>query len=185
MPQRNPPYAPVGQHSPLWVSSVGTLVPVGLGVSTTSGTSIVAGTDVVVTPASMANIYPGQKLNIANGTGTPETVVVKGVTATTFTADCANNHSGAYTICSVSGTFLGKLLFTDAGTAMTLTLYNGHPSVLPHPATSGIFLVLPTASVVLGESQPIDITLDYGLFYTYTGTTAGKFLLTYLDQQPA
>lgn len=187
MAHRHQRLAPVGEYTPLRVNAAGTLIPVGNGVNTTSATTIVAGSNVTVTPASMSGIFVGQKLNFANGTGTAETVMVKQVPSggTTFVADFVNNHSGAYTITSVSGTFLGRIIFMNAGTGMTLTLYNGSPNVLPLPSKSGIFLVIPTASVVLGQSQDLEVTLDYGLFYTYTGTTPGDFTLTYIDQPVA
>lgn len=47
----------------------------------------------VVTPASMANIYVGQRLHIKQGGATgAESVIVTAVTATTFTATFVNNH---------------------------------------------------------------------------------------------
>jgi hypothetical protein len=70
-------------------------------VNTTSSTTITAGLNVVVAPASMTNIYVGQKLLFSGGTGTAETVTVLAVSSTTFTVTAfANNHSGAYTITS-------------------------------------------------------------------------------------
>jgi len=187
MPHRHQRFAPVHEYQPLRINAAAaTPTPVGNGVNTTSATTIIAGSNVTVTPASMSNIFVGQKLNFANGTGTAETVVVKQTPSlTTFTADFVNGHSGAYTISSVSGTFLSKFIFMNAGTTMTLTLYNGNPNVLPLPSKSGIFLVIPTASVVLGQSQALEVTLDYGLFYTYTGTTAGDLTITFLDQPVA
>ena len=70
-------------------------------VNTTSATTVPAGPSLTtVTPASMANIQLNSRLIFAGGTGATETVVVSAVTATTFTAAFANNHSGAYTITS-------------------------------------------------------------------------------------
>lgn len=59
-------------------------------VNTTLGTAIAAGTR-TVTPASMANIYVGQKLRITEAT-VDELVVVTAVTSTTFTAVFARAH---------------------------------------------------------------------------------------------
>lgn len=187
MPQRHAPYGPVGQHVPQRINAVGTLVPVGNGVNTTSATSVVAGSNVSVTPASMTNIYVGQKLNFANGTGAAETVVVKQAPAggTAFVADFANNHSGAYTITSVSGTFIGKLIVITPGTGMTFTLYNGSPNVLPLPIKSGIVTQLVTATLTAGQNYPFESAFDYGAFYTYAGTTPGEFVLTFIDMAQA
>ena len=67
-------------------------------VNTIFSSGITAGADVVVTPASMANIYVGQSL-IINQTGSSrERVTVTAVTATTFTATFANSHSAAEAI---------------------------------------------------------------------------------------
>lgn len=68
-------------------------------VNTTSSTTITAGTN-TVTPASMANLYNGQQLVFSGGTGAKETVVIYNLTSTTFQANFANGHSGAYTITS-------------------------------------------------------------------------------------
>lgn len=69
-------------------------------VNTTSATTISAGANVTVTPASMANIFVGTQLIFSAGTGATETVTVLSVTGTTFNATFANGHSGAYTITS-------------------------------------------------------------------------------------
>jgi hypothetical protein len=125
----------------------------------------------------MNNIVPGMILNIANGTGTAEDVLVKSVTATTFTADFAYNHSGAYTIISRRGAYLGRVLINAVGTSITLTLYNGHPSILPD-AGAALAVITPAANM---PPQVFDCACDKGLFYTVAGTTAGDYTLTYLD----
>ena len=48
----------------------------------------------------MYGIHVGDWLYFSGGTGAAETVQVTAVTATTFTATFANNHSGAYTIAT-------------------------------------------------------------------------------------
>lgn len=63
---------------------------------TTLGTAITAGADRVATPGSMAGIYDGCWLRITGGT--QEDVVVKSVTATTFTADYANNQDADHVV---------------------------------------------------------------------------------------
>ena len=74
--------------------------------TTTSATTVVAGVN-VVTPASMASIYVGSRLQFSGGTGATEVVVVTAVTATTFTANFANGHSGAYTIAIAELAYVG------------------------------------------------------------------------------
>jgi len=68
-------------------------------VSTASATSVTSGAT-VITPTSMSNIAVNSVLTFSGGTGASENVTVSAVTATTFTATFANNHSGAYTIKS-------------------------------------------------------------------------------------
>jgi len=64
-------------------------------ISTTLGTAIAAGTR-TVTPASMANIYVGQRLQI--GGTISESVIVTAITSTTFTAVFAQAHLAADTV---------------------------------------------------------------------------------------
>jgi len=160
-------YSPIGDYTPLHVTSTGTTVPVGSLVSTTSATTITAGANVVVTPASMSNIFAGMQLNVANGTGTAENVLVTAIDkgAGTFTATFANNHSGAYTIISLRGSYLGSVVVGAAGSGVTITLYNGHPSTLPVAGTS--FSVLTPA---VGASYVFNCWCPRGLFYTLAGT---------------
>lgn len=66
-------------------------------VLTTTTTTISAGSQ-AVTPASMANIYVGQRLIIASANNPSESVVVTAVTSTTFTATFANGYSGTTTV---------------------------------------------------------------------------------------
>jgi hypothetical protein len=68
-------------------------------VATTTATTAVASAGLAtITPASMANIFAGQSLDISGGTGTAETVIVQKTTSTTFDAVFANTHSGTYNI---------------------------------------------------------------------------------------
>src|SRR5256885_13768992 len=111
------------QYRPLHITATGTGVPVGNNVATTAPTTITAGADRVVTPASMANITVGRWLNFAGGTGTAEDVVVQTVTATTFTADFVNGHSGAYTISSQRTADPGHFVVNAPDTPVTAPLY--------------------------------------------------------------
>jgi hypothetical protein len=67
-------------------------------VSTTLGTSILAGTR-TVSPPSMNNIYIGQKLAI--GGTVSELVTVTSLTASTFTATFANGHINSDTVKAI------------------------------------------------------------------------------------
>lgn len=66
-------------------------------VNTTVAVGIAAGTR-TVTPASMSNIYTGQRLTIDNGNAVSESVIVTAVTSTTFTAVFANAHGANFTV---------------------------------------------------------------------------------------
>lgn len=175
MPTRHTRFAPVYEYTPQHINALAAVVPVGSCVSTTSATTITAGTQ-TVTPASMANITPGMLLNFANGTGTAEVVTVQLVTATTFTATFVNGHSGAYTITSLRGISLGTLVVGNAGSAVTLTLYNGSPNLQPNPGT-----VIGVITPVAGATYIFNCNAQLGLFYTLAGTTAGDYTLMYLD----
>lgn len=170
-------YSPVSEYQPLHITTTGTTVAVGLCVATT-GPAIAAGTNVVVTPTALGNIASGMMLNIADGANT-ENVRVKGInpTAGTFTADFQFSHSAnAYSILSRRGTDLGKLVINQPGSGVTITLYNGHPSLYPDAGTA--FAVLTPAAVT---SIAFDCSVPKGLFYTVTGGTPGDYTLTYLD----
>jgi hypothetical protein len=180
MPSRNAVVYPLGQYRPFRVNAIqAAITPVGAGVSTTSSTTITAGNGVVVAPASMKNIVTGMLLNVANGVGTPEDVRVLAITPTTFTANFLFSHSGAYTIISRRGTYFGGIWTNQPGSGVTLTFYNGHPSLLP--------VLTDSAAGILGAWQPgslqpfPELACDYGLFYTASATTMGDFLLAYAD----
>lgn len=169
--------SPIGDYKPLHLTATAANpTAVGAQVNTTSATTIVAGTNVVVTPASMNNIQPGLILNFANGTGAAEDVRVKTVNpgAGTFTADFVNGHSGAYTIISRRGTYLGPIAVGAVGTGVTITLYNGHPSLLPD-AGQVIAVITPAA-----PGHTFACYCDKGLFYTLAGTP-GDYSLHYAD----
>ena len=76
-----------GQNAIEGVITVGT---------TDSADNVPAGTAVSFTPAAMTNIYPGAALVIDTG-AIQETVVVTGITATSFTANTVMAHDGTST----------------------------------------------------------------------------------------
>jgi hypothetical protein len=150
------------------------VVPVGRCVNTVSSTAITAGANVVVTPASMANITSGMTLDIAGGVGTNERVLVTATTATTFTATFSSNHSGGYVISSLRGTFVGPLVVGAAGTSVVLTLYDGHPNA----SVAGTAFSVPT----LGTTPlPYGLVAKAGLYYTITASANPDLTLHYLD----
>jgi hypothetical protein len=69
-------------------------------VQTTTTTTISASSQ-AVTPASMDNIYVGQRLVIDSEEATSESVIVTAVTSSTFTATFANAYSGTTTIDAI------------------------------------------------------------------------------------
>lgn len=179
MASRHGRIATLSEYAPLRINTAGALVPVGMCVSTTSGTSISAGANVVVTPLSMAGIAIGRTLNIANGVGTAEDVVVKSLTSTTFTADFQYRHIGAYTIISRRGVYLGNIVVNDPGSNSLLALYNGHPSLSPD--AGNVFAVFNPAT----PAGTYGCLCDKGLFYSLTvfsGGTVPDLTLMYIDQ---
>lgn len=176
MASRHDRRAPVYEYQPLHITAVGATVPVGLCVSTTGSGAITAGTKVTITPASMNNIVDGMILNLSGG-GNHEDVVVLTTTSTTFTANVVNSYSGGFTIISRRGSFLGSFVVNSPGSGITITLYNGHPSVAPDAGTP--FAVITPAT---GMNLAFNCAVDKGLFYTVSGTTAGDYTITWLDQ---
>lgn len=170
------PTQPIGQYSILHITAAGTLVPVGNAISTTTTTSITPGS-VVVTPASMANIIVGKRLNIVNGSSW-ENVTVTAITGTTFTATFTGTYSGTTNIYSVDGAWLGPLIVGNPGTTNTITLYNGLPGMLP-VAGKAIAVITPSSSV---GSYDFAANCDMGLFYTVAATC--DLSLHYLDHPP-
>ncbi len=174
MASRHIRFSPVTEYQCQHVTATGTNVPVGTSVGTTAPTTIVAGSQ-VVTPASMSNIQVGQYLNFAGGTGAAEDVLVTAVTSTMFTATFVNGHSGAYTISSHKGVFLGPIIIGNPGTSMVLTLFNGHPNASPAGATVAV-LTIPASAT----SYPFAASFDQGAYYTLAGTP-GDITLQYLS----
>lgn len=86
------------------------------GSETTGSTEITAPGVVTVTPASMTGITAYATLVIDTGEQA-ETVVVRSVTATTFSAQFAKVHSGTYPIATMSGLARLRLLLWDADSA--------------------------------------------------------------------
>jgi hypothetical protein len=167
------------QYRPFHINATqATAAAIGNNVATTSSTTITAGSNVVVTPASMNNIVAGRYLNFSGGTGTFEDVLVKSVDtgAGTFTADFVNNHSGGYTISSQRTVDLGDIEIGDPGTSMVVTLYDGNPNATP--AGTAIGVIKPAAG---NDNKFFKGRINRGLFYACSGTL-GDITVMYHDR---
>jgi hypothetical protein len=165
------------QYRPFRIAATqATAAAIGNNVATTSSTTITAGNGVVVTPASMQNITVGRWLNFNGGTGSPEDVQVLSVTSSTFTANFVNNHSGGYTISSQRTVDIGTLEINQPGTAVTITLYDGHPNASPAGVVFAV--IVPSTSEA---TRHYHTRCNRGLFYTCTGTV-GDYTVTYHDR---
>jgi hypothetical protein len=88
-----------------------------VGTETSATTAITAGATVVVTPVVMTDITAYSTLVVDTGEQS-EAVIVKAVTATTFTASFAKSHaSSGYPVATMSGTARLRLLLWDADVA--------------------------------------------------------------------
>ena len=177
------PTQPIGQWKMQRINSLSgaTPLPVGRCVNTTIAAALTAGSGVVITPASMANITAGKWLTIVNGS-TWEQVQVLSVTSTTFTVNLVNSYGTASNLYSVDGVWLGGVHVNQPGTTVTLTLYNGLPGMLPK--AGAVVAAVTISSDPVGLDEWKGANFDQGLFYTLTGTTAGDYTLLYLDQPP-
>ncbi len=186
MPFRRTEYAQVGQYQPYHISALQTTAtPIGALVNTTSTTAIGAAGSATITVASaqaVAAMRPGMILVIYGGTGTAEEVTVTSphYNAATVTATFANTHSGTYNVTSKTGVSLGRVIIGGAGSTVTLTISNGNPAISAAnaPGYGTIAVITPVA----GATYDFEVSADYGLYFTYTGTTAGDLTITYLVQ---
>ncbi|MDE3097496.1 MAG: hypothetical protein KGK07_16035 [Chloroflexota bacterium] len=174
MAVRHSPVDAYGSYKVLHLAAATTKVMAGGAlVDTTSATAVAAPGSATVVVGSVANLRVGMRLAITDGVGVAELVVVTAFdpVGVTFTAVFANTHSGTYSVRSLVGTWLGPVIFNALGTAMTLTLYDGHPSLGGQ-----------TLAVITPASAPFPfaVACDQGLFYTYTGTTAGDVSVHYV-----
>jgi hypothetical protein len=170
----------VEQYKALHITAATTgPTPIGLTVNTTIAAALTAGSAVVITPASMANIIKGKRLSIVNG-ATTEYVTVLAVTGTTFTANLVNSYGTSSNLYSTDGTVLGRLLIGSAGSTMTLTLFNGLTGMLPKAGAA-----ISVITLAAGPPWDLGIICEMGAFYTYTGTTAGDLTILYLDHPPS
>lgn len=136
-------------------------------VNTTLGTAVTAaGAIATVSPASMNNILPDMMLQI--GGGSPETVFVIDIGATTFSAFFANTHLAADTVTdnAVGGTIPnGAPVTTQQTSTMTataiadLSVFPGGVQVTDNDIVSLFFLIDIPANLV-----EIQLLFDVGNF---------------------
>jgi hypothetical protein len=127
---------------------------------------------------TLEQLRAGMLLVVSDGTGTAEVVSVSSFSLTNashttanITATFANSHSGTYNLRSITGSDLGHVIVVNAGSGVTLTLYDGHPSILSGPGAGTVIAAIPSAAGV--NTFRYNCELQWGLFYQYTGTTAG------------
>lgn len=175
--------AGVSEYQFVHVAAATTAVtPIGIQVNALTTQSITVGLNTItLTTGTTANMSAGQQISIsqaAGGTGVAEIVsVISVISPTQFTATFANVHgTNTLVVSAQRGTLLGPVICGGAGSAMTLALYNGHPNA-KNPGVQ-ITALSPSA----GGNYPFGIACDSGLWYTYTGTTAGSLTIHYVDE---
>ncbi len=145
-------------------------------VMTTSSTAVGAPGNVAITVASAFAIRPNQQLAVYGGTGTAEIVNVVSVAGTTVTATFANTHSGTYTLASIRPGKLGPVIVNNAGSAMTLTLYDGPPALA---GTAFYGQTIAVIAIAAGQSYAFALQSNAQVFYTLAGTAIGDLTIHY------
>ncbi|HEX6800534.1 MAG TPA: hypothetical protein VF116_22675 [Ktedonobacterales bacterium] len=92
-----------------------------------------------------------------------------------ITATFAKTHAANFAVRVSHGTFLNGIAIPQIGTAMTLSLYNGHPSA---PGAAPFFTWVTAAGAV--PPHLFAGVCDRGLYAVYAGTTPGFVSLTAL-----
>ena len=96
------------------------------------------------------------------------TITAVNIPAKQITATFALTHAANFAVRVSHGTFMGALAIPQVGTAMTLSLYNGHPSA----SGAAPFFQWVTAAGAVPPSAFMG-TCDRGLFAIYSGSVAG------------
>lgn len=180
-------FAEVAEYSPFHLTTAaasGTPIGQTQRVNTTSTTVIAVGANQPFAPASFVGLYVNQTLLVWGGTGTPEVITLLRVDkAGGFCyANFANTHTGTWNIQSVKGTYLGPIVMNKIGATEVITLYHANPAATGAPAPylgTAIAAITPVSST---PSYPFGLWLPFGLYYTYTATTAGDYTIHYLDE---
>lgn len=179
MAVRRDRYAPVPEYQPNPISAKTTGsngLPLGALLATTSTTSVTAGSTTITLAAITSDVVIGTQLAVygANTGGTDEIVVVTAVNynSKTITAVFANAHSGTYNVATIKGVKLGSVTINAKGSATTLALWSGIPGLAGGTPPSSKFAAIDDTQNV--GFLDFGCTVDMGLWYTYTGTTAGN-----------
>lgn len=90
------------------------------------------------------------------------------VPALQFTAVFTKTHAASFAVRLTHGTFVGTLAIPQIGTAMTLSLYDGHPN----RSGNAPFYQWVTAAGAQ-PAQMLAYACKKGLYAVYSGTTAG------------
>src|SRR5258707_5397173 len=168
MPYRAP-YPALGSYRPYHVAAA-TTSPQAAGAQFdgTSATAVGAPGSATITLSGFVDGDPGL---IAVGsrlvidTGAPcEIVKVTAISgpaaALQVTATFVNTHSGTYPVRLCRGSVLGNVVFGQQGSAMVLTLYNGHPNA----GGTAMSVITPPANA---DEVAVGATFDKGVYYTY------------------
>lgn len=160
------------RYRPYRIPIAGIAIPVFPFVYTTGNTIITQTGVQTCTPASMAGIAPFMILMVyptSNGVGTPELIQVLTTSATSFTANFAQLHSGYYLVSQKPGD-LGQIQIGNVGTNAVLTLYEGAPALAGLYGSQGTVIGSYPLSTISGGYVPPSGYLQNTLFYTITGT---------------
>ena len=174
--------APVGEYQPFNITaktSVTDGIPIGARLSTTTTSTVGgAGSATITLAAISSDIAVGTRLYVWNSSGADETIAVTAVdySLKTITAIFAQAHSGTTNVTTVNGVKIGTVVIGGLGTTVALALWNGLPGLsAATPPSTKIATITPAA-----PDYSFYCTADQGLFYTYTGTTAGDITVMYL-----
>jgi hypothetical protein len=190
VPKFLPPIGVVGAYRAKRINAATTQTQAaGALVDATSSSSVAgAGSATIAITAAVGTtleqIRPNMLLVVSDGTGTAEVIQVTSFSETNashttgnLTATFAGAHSGTYNLRSITGSDLGPLIVAAPGVSMTLTLFDGHPLIASGPGAGQIIATVPSA---FGPgSVRYAAQLQWGLFYSYLGTTAGDLCLNY------
>jgi hypothetical protein len=190
MPKFLPPIGVVGAYRAKRINAATTTTQAVGALVDASSSSAVAGAGsatIAITAAvgtTLEQIRPNMLLVVSDGTGTAEVISVSSFvetnanhTAGNLTATFAGAHSGTYNLRSITGSDLGPVIITNAGTTATLTLYDGHPLIASGPGAGSVIAAIPTAAGV--GSLRFGAELFWGLFYTYAAGAAGDLTVHY------
>lgn len=153
-----------------------------LGVNIQHGSTIASGSSVVtpITGSGMNNIQVGTRLDIG-AVGTPETVVVTAVTATTFTATFANAHTFVATPITIVNSVATPFMALPVNTTSATTISASTMAVTPLTMSNivpGISLFL-TAGTGAAETVVVQSVTATTFTATFANGHSGAYTITY------